>query len=542
MGDIQQGATADTLEQAAGRKKWIGLFFVALGVSMIIVDATIVNVSIPTIIDDLGITSSQAQWVQEAYTLVFAAFLLMFGRLADRWGRRRMFLIGVVIFVLASVLAATSQSGGALIGARLIQGLGGAMMLPTSLSLINAGFRGKDRAVAFAIWGSTIGGTAALGPLLGGWLTTDFSWRWAFGINVPLGLAVFIGAWIFVKESTGDRDEGIDVLGALLSVTGIGLIVFGLIEGRNFGWWESINSPTLAGWNWSLNLSIVPVAFLLGILALVAFAALEVRRNRAGKAVLLDLSLFSLASFRNGNIAVAIVSLGEFGLLFALPLWLQNVLGYSAFKTGQVLLALALGSFLAAGFGARLAQRRGAILVVRIGIALEIVGILGIGIVASPTVSIWPVIVLLFFYGMGVGLATAQLTGVVLVDVPVASSGQGSGIQSTMRQLGSALGIAVLGTILFTGLGTQLNKNLEQIPQISAEQRQQSVDVVVATAGSIIPQLNENPQTEPVATAAKQSLSTATKWAAFVAAGFLVLGLLASLSLGASKPMTDPTG
>ncbi|MGB3040030.1 MAG: hypothetical protein WBB44_04865, partial [Candidatus Nanopelagicales bacterium] len=153
-----------------------------------------------------------------------------------------------------------------------------------------------------------------------------------------------------------------------------------------------------------------------------------------------------------------------------------------------------------------------------------------------------PVIVLLFFYGMGVGLATAQLTGVVLVDVPVASSGQGSGIQSTMRQLGSALGIAVLGTILFTGLGTQLNKNLEQIPQISAEQRQQSVDVVVATAGSIIPQLNENPQTEPVATAAKQSLSTATKWAAFVAAGFLVLGLLASLSLGASKPMTDPTG
>lgn len=532
--------SGETLPQAMGIRKWIGLFFVALGVSMIIVDATIVNVSIPSIIDDLGITSSQAQWVQEAYTLVFAAFLLMFGRLADRWGRRRIFLIGVVIFVLASVLAASSQSGGALIGARLIQGLGGAMMLPTSLSLINAGFRGKDRAIAFAIWGSTIGGTAALGPLLGGWLTTDFSWRWAFGINVPLGLAVFIGARIFVKESTGDREEGIDVVGALLSVAGIGLLVFGLIEGRNLGWWESISSPTIAGWQWSLGISIVPVAFLIGVLALIAFALLEVRRNRTGKAVLLDLSLFSLSSFRNGNIAVAIVSLGEFGLLFALPLWLQNVLGYTAFKTGQVLLALALGSFLAAGFGARLAQQRGAIFVVRIGIALEIVGILGIGVVASPTANIWPVIMLLFFYGMGVGLATAQLTGVVLVDVPVASSGQGSGIQSTMRQLGSALGIAILGTVLFTGLGSQLNKSLADNPQISAEQRQQSVDVVVATAGSVIPKLSENPQTEPVATAAKEAFSTATKWAAFVAAGFLVLGLLASLSLGASKPMTDP--
>ena len=258
---------------ASNRAKWFGLFFVALGVAMIIVDATIVNVSVPSIIDDLGITSSQAQWVQEAYTLVFAAFLLMFGRLADRWGRLRLFLLGVVIFVLASVLAAVADSGGQLIAARLVQGIGGALMLPTSLSIINAGFRGKDRAIAFAVWGGTIGGTAALGPLLGGWLTTDFSWRWAFGINVPLGLIVFFGALVFVKESKDTSAEtGVDVIGALLSVVGIGLIVFGLIEGRNYGWWSTLGEPALGGVTWGWGISPVPVAFAAGLAALAVFA------------------------------------------------------------------------------------------------------------------------------------------------------------------------------------------------------------------------------------------------------------------------------
>jgi MFS family permease len=157
---------------SASRRRWAGLFFIALGVAMIIVDATIVNVAVPKIIKDLGISSSDAQWVQEAYTLVFAALLLVWGRLGDRYGRRLLFVTGAAAFAAASVLAAFSQSGPELIGSRVLQGIAGAMMLPTSLSLLNAGFRGRDRAIAFAVWGSTIGGTAALGPLLGSWLTT----------------------------------------------------------------------------------------------------------------------------------------------------------------------------------------------------------------------------------------------------------------------------------------------------------------------------------------------------------------------------------
>lgn len=527
----------------AVRYRWLGLFALALGVAMIIVDATIVNVSIPQIIRSLGISSTDAQWVQEAYTLVFAALLLVWGRLADRYGRRRLFVTGAVVFGSASVLAALSQSGGELIGSRVLQGIGGAMMLPTSLSLINAGFRGRERGIAFAVWGSTIGGTAALGPLLGGWLTTSYSWRWSFGINVPLGLVVVAGALLLVAES---RDEGAadgnDWLGAVLSVVGFGPIVFGLIEGRTDGWWTRTGRVGLFGIDWTWSLSPVPVALAVGIVALALFGWVERRRNAAGKVVLLDLSLFEIPSFRNGNIAAAIVSLGEFGLLFSLPLWFQNVRGYSAFETGLELLPLAVGSFVASGFGAQLGGRRGAAFVVRLGIALELVGVAGVGVVVTPDAAWWSTVPALFVYGLGVGLATAQLTGVVLADVPVAQSGQGSGTQSTTRQIGSALGIAVLGTVLFTVLGTQLSDRLAATSGLPAGQQHVVVTAVKQSAGAAIRGLAGDPATTGVADLARAAFSDATRWVAFCAAGFLAVGLLASLSLGRSEPAEPPRG
>ena len=316
-------------ERPTDRRRWLGLVVVSLGVSLIIVDATIVNVAVPSIIDDLGITSSDAQWVQEVYTLVFAALLLVLGRLADRWGRRRLFALGAVVFGLSSVLAATADSAGWLIGARALQGLGGAMMLPTSLSLLNATFRGRDRGIAFGIWGATIGGTAALGPLLGGWLTTDFSWRWAFGINIPLTAVVITGLYLWVDESRERvTEKGTDVVGAVLAAVGFGTLVFALIEGRTYGWLGTTDTElSVLGRTWSWAVSPVPVAFVVGVLALAAFVVVERRRNTAGRAAMLDLWLFAIPSFRNGNVAAMIVSLGEFGLLFALPLWFQNVRG-----------------------------------------------------------------------------------------------------------------------------------------------------------------------------------------------------------------------
>ena len=515
------------------RRRWAGLVFISIAVALIIVDSTIVNVAIPSIVRDLGISSTQVQWVQESYTLVFAALLLVFGTLADRYGRRRTLLVGVVIFAAASVFAALAPSGDLLIVARIIQGVGGAMVLPTTLSLINATFQGRERGIAFAVWGSTIGGMVAVGPLLGGWLTTYYSWRWAFGINVPLAVIIIAGVLLCVAESKDSADpRRIDVIGAVLSVLASASLVFGLIEGRSYGWWllHAGKAPTFGTWIWPFALSPIPVAFAITVASGVGFVLWGLHRQRAGKTTLLAFALFRIPSFRNGNIAAMIVSLGEFGIILSLPLWLQNVIGYNALQTGLVLLALAIGSFAASGLSSVVLDKITAVAIVRVGIVAEILGVAGLGLVISANSTWLSIIPFLFVYGFGVGLATAQLTGVVLKDVPVNKSGQGSGTASTARQIGSALGIAILGTILFTSVGTSLNARLaDETPLLPESARTQIVDTVVVSAGGAIPGLAaKDPQ---VADAARAAFSDGTRYSAFAASGFLVLGLLATFRL-----------
>ncbi|MEP6478722.1 MAG: DHA2 family efflux MFS transporter permease subunit [Rhodoglobus sp.] len=515
------------------RRRWVGLVFISIAVALIIVDSTIVNVAIPSVVKDLKITSTDVQWVQESYTLVFASLLLVFGTLADRFGRRRLLIVGVAVFALASIAAALAQSGDLLIASRLVQGVGGAMILPTSLSLINATFRGKERGIAFAIWGSTIGGMAAVGPLLGGWLTTYFSWRWAFGINVPLGVIIVVGILVFVHESRETKAQRVDVVGALLSVVLFASLVFGLIEGRSYGWFFTDHTPTFFGWDWTWSVSPIPFAFAIALLAGVGFVLWGLARQRAGKSTMLAFGLLRIASFRNGNIAAMIVSLGEFGIILSLPLWLQNVLGYDALQTGFVILSLAIGSFVASGFAATAGSKLSPVLIVRVGILAEIVGLVAVGLVISSDTEWWAIVPCLFVYGFGVGLATAQLTGVVLKDVPVDQSGQGSGTQSTSRQIGSALGIAILGTVLFTSVGSILEAKLADRPEIPDSVRSQIVDLVVDSAGTAIPALEA--RSADAASDAREAFSDGTRYSAFSAAGFLALGFLATLRLDSSR-------
>lgn len=220
-----------TAEQIEARRWW-ALATIALGVSLIIMDATIVNVALPVVIADLHLDAAQAEWMNAVYALVFASLLLTVGRVGDLTGRRRVFALGMVVFMAASVLAGLSGSGGALLAARFVQGIGAAMILPTTLSTMNTIFTGRDRAVAFAVYGSTIGGMAAVGPLVGGWLATDVTWRWAFLLNVPVGLLVLGGIARFLPET---RDPALrarlDLQGAALSAVGMGGVVFALIEG-----------------------------------------------------------------------------------------------------------------------------------------------------------------------------------------------------------------------------------------------------------------------------------------------------------------------
>ncbi len=533
-----------TRDQVAmtGKKRWVALLFLALGVAMIILDATIVNVAIPTMVRDLNLSTNDAEWINAAYSLTFASLLIFFGRLADRFGRKLLFIIGIIAFVSASVLVAASDSAATLIGARALQGVGAAMILPSSLSVINAVFVGKARAVAFAVWGGTIGGMAALGPLVGGWLTTYYSWHWAFLINVPIGLIVLIGVLLVVPETRDVHGrKGIDVPGTILVTVGLLGIVFAMIEGQRYGWWTPTATFTFGSWEWpSTAISIAPVAGILGVIAIIAMLLVENARSKAGKIVILDLKLFKIRSFGAGNAVAVIVSLGEFGLLFAIPLFLQATRGYDALQTGVILLALALGSFVASGAGASLSQRFGPVRVLQLGMALEVIGIFGLGIMLSTSITGWQMAPWLFIYGMGVGFATAQLTGVILSEVPVAESGSASAVQSTSRQVGAAIGTAIIGTTLIIGLGTTTTE-LEN-RGVPTEQAQQIGDAVAGSAGQAIPALAQQPDGDVLVEAASQGFANAIKTVAWVAGAFVFLGLLASFTLPRNAARVESEG
>jgi len=519
------------------RNRWIGLVFISMAISIVIIDGTIVNTIFPSIIVDLALTSAEVQWVQESYILVFASLLLVFGSIADRIGRKRLLIIGIVIFTLASVWAGLTDTASQMILARIIQGIGGAMVLPTTLSLVNANFQGKERGIAFAVWGATIGGMVAIGPVLGGWLATDFDWRWAFGINFPIGLVIIAGLLYFVPESkSAQRAGGIDFVGAAISVVMFSTLVFGLIEGRIYGWWEvnPNNQFSLFGFEWPTEgISVIPISLFISVLATVAFVLWEKKREKEKKNVLLDLDLFKIGSFRNGSIAAAIISMGEFGILFAIPLWLQNVLGLSPISSGLVLLWLAAGAFLASGIGGALSGKLAPAIAVRIGVGLELIGVAGVALNATIDGGWASIAGFLFVYGIGIGLATAQLTGVIMVDVPMDKAGQGSGSQSTVRQIGSALGIAVLGTVLFTSTQVSLENRLGDL-QIESSQQVMVVDAVVNSAGAAIPGLAElGPE---VQLAAGEAFTDGAKSAAWVAGGFLLLGFASTFNLGSRKP------
>jgi EmrB/QacA subfamily drug resistance transporter len=555
---------------ASGRGRWVGLAMLSVGVAMIIVDATIVNVAVPSIIRELKLDSTQAEWINTTYALVFAALLITLGRLGDVLGRRRLYVGGLGLFIVASVLAGLAPTGDTLILARVLQGVGGAMILPSTQAILNANFQGRDRAIAFGIWGSVIGGVAAVGPLLGGFLTTYFSWRWAFFINLPVGLLAIAGTLHYIGESKDEHARpGFDVPGFLLITFGLGAFIFGLIEGRQYGWWTPNvrHAFSVFGWAWPLaDVSIIPFALASGLLALGIFALVETRRRNAGKFYLFDFTLWGYRGFRYGNLAGTIVSLGEFGLLFALPLFLQSVLGYSAFQTGLVFLALAVGAFFAAPGAVTFARRYGPRWVVTTGMTLEAVGIIATTLLISTSVSGWTLAIPLFVYGIGVGFATAQLTSIVLSDVPVERSGIASGANSTLRQVGSALGIAILGTVLFSTLVSGSADNMTAaLPGVAPTCVQLVSGLVDDSAGQVLPALRDPAQAaaagfgggsgalppdqaacfrDPTFLAAlprtvgpiEDAFVAATRLAGLVAAGFVLLGFAFSLLLPGRRP------
>jgi len=512
------------------RRDWAALLTIGFGVSLVIMDATIVNVALPVVIEDLGLTATEAQWMNAVYSLVFASLLITLGRLGDLKGRRRLFLAGMLVFTAASVVAGLSVNAVMLIAARLVQGVGAAMILPATLSSLNAIFTGRSRTIAFAVYGSAIGGMAAVGPLVGGWLATDVSWRWAFWLNIPVGLVVILGV---VRALPETRDPSAtpsrDYAAIALTMVGMGAIVFGLIEAESFGWLRSADG----------GLSPIPFVIAGGVLAMAAFVVVERRRAAAGRPVLVDLGLFGIPTFSAGVVAALIVAFGEFGLLFTLPLLLQGALGFTALGTGAVILVLALGTFLVSGALPQISRYLPQRTVVQIGLALEALAVGGLAVTIAVDVPTWLLGGWLFLYGVGVGMATAQLTSLLLSDVPVDESGQASGLQSTMRQLGSALGVAVLGGLLIASLGRLTQSNLEAL-SLPADVVDRVTGVVSDSAGAAIAGLQAQPGMVEVTGAATDAMVTASRLTTGAAAIALLVGLAATFRLPQAARRDDP--
>lgn len=451
------------------RRRWYALLILSLSLTLVIMDGTVVNVAIPSISADFDATFRDVEWVNTIYSLVYAATLILWGKIGDQYGRRLLFMIGVVLFGLGSALVGAASSIEMLVGMRAVQGIGAGILSPSTLSIITTTFKGKERGIAFGIWGATAGVAAALGPLLGGYVIENASWRWAFYINIPVVIAAFIGSFFAIRETSDHATRHyFDVIGTLLGGLGLGALVFGIIEGQTYGWWAPERPFRLLGWEWpSDSLSIVPVSIALGVLLLAIFTWHERRLERHDKEPLFEFGLLRYRSFRYGMITGMIVNLGEIGVLFAVSLFLQGTKGLSAFETGVALLPLAGFAFVGAPVAGALSARIGPKWIVTTGMVIEVAALLALYSAITPTVSTQTIALLLGVYGLGLGLAIAQLTNLVLYDIPAPKAGIASGANSTIRQVGSALGIAIIGTVLTTVTATIAQERFDENPVLS---------------------------------------------------------------------------
>jgi EmrB/QacA subfamily drug resistance transporter len=410
---------------------------------MDLIDVTIVNVALPTVQRDLGASATQIEWVVSAYMLAFAALLLLAGRLGDLIGRKRMFMIGVAAFGVASLLSAVAQDPTWLIGARTLQGAAAAVIVPQVLATARAIFDGQERGSVFALYGAIGGMASAAGLLLGGVLTdADFfgwGWRTIFVVNIPVALGVLVAAAALVPETRAREAKRPDLLGAAILVGALVAIVFPLLEGRRLGW---------PAWGWG--------CLALGVVALAAFGVADARRRRGDVAALLPTRLFAYRAFAAGALLQLTFFAAMQGFSLTLALWLQSGQGFSPIRAGLTTVAFSVGAFITAPIAPQLAVRAGRIVMVA-GAALMAAGIVGVDIAAHHAgheVSPWALVPGLVVAGAGLGLLVVPLTNVVLSVVPKDEAGEASGVFSTAQQLGGALGVAVVGTIFFDRLAS----------------------------------------------------------------------------------------
>ena len=412
-------------------RKWWTLIAVSVAIFMLLLDITVVNVALPDIQRSLHSSFADLQWVVNAYSLTLAAFLLTAGALADRFGRRLVFVTGLVVFTASSAACGLAGSPLALNLARAVQGAGGAMMFATSLALIAGAFHGKERGLAFGVYGGVIGGAVAVGPIVGGLITSGIGWEWIFFVNVPIGIAAVFLTLSQVSESRDPNARGVDWQGLVTFSGSLFLLVFALIEGNEKGW----GSTRIVG-------------FLVGSLVLIVlFVIVERRQERP----MLDLTLFQKPAFAGASIVAFAVSCSMFSMFLYLTLYIQDVLGYGPLQAGLRFLPITLLSFFVAPLAGRMSVRVPVRLLLGTGLLLVCGGLLTM--TAVDASSDWTVLVPGFILaGAGIGLINPPLASTAVGVVHHSRSGMASGINNSFRQVGIATGIAGLGAIFQHGI------------------------------------------------------------------------------------------
>src|SRR6266404_1780004 len=415
---------------AEENKKWWTLAAVAFGLFMIMLDNTIVNVALPSIQRSLHMSISSLEWIVTAYALTFAALLITGGKLGDLYGRKKMFIAGLVVFTLASLACGLAPSAGFLIGARAVQGVGAALMNPATLSIITATFPPKERGQAIGIWAGVSALALAIGPLIGGLIVDNINWHWIFYVNVPVGVVgILVSRWVIAESRDTSHEQSIDVPGLVTSGGSLLALSYALIEGNKHGW----GSPEIIG-------LFVGAAVLLAV-----FIWLELRQRLP----MLDLGLFKIGSFAGANIVAMLVSLGMFGVFFFISLYVQNVLAYSPTKAGAIFLPMTILIILIAPIAGKLSDRVGSRWLMGAGMA-----ILGVSLLLYQRIGLhtgfWSLLPQLVLGGVGMALTMSPMTSAAMGSVPVDKAGVGSGVLNSFRQVGGSLGIALMGAILLS--------------------------------------------------------------------------------------------
>jgi EmrB/QacA subfamily drug resistance transporter len=451
---------------AEENRKWWTLGAVAFGLFMIMLDNTVVFVALASIQSDLHISTSELEWVVNGYALTFAVLMLTGGKLADLFGRRRIFIVGLTIFTASSLACGLATGASFLIGARIVQGVGAALMNPATLSIITATFPPRQRGTAIGIWVGVSAMALAIGPLIGGILTEQINWSWIFFINVPVGIAGIIVSRLVIKESRDESEEQrLDLPGLLASGAGLFALSYGLIEANTYGW----GSARILG------------SFAIAALALVVFVLLEMHQ----RVPMLDLSLFKNSTFTGANVTMLLVALAMFGVFFFNSLFLGQVLGYSPIQTGATFLPMTVLIVFVAPLAGRFSDKIGSRWLMGAGLVLLSASLLSFSMLDASS-NFWNILPGLILGGFGMSLAMTPTTAAAMSSVPVDKAGVGSAVLNSMRQVGGSLGIALMGAIVASSVSVEPRDPRYVGQFVEGYQNALHVAAAIAIVGAIV--------------------------------------------------------